>query len=93
MPSDADISAYLDDEGRITHWPAKKKNAARIALREYLASKISTRFTLNEQAINHLLNQWHTFGDHAFLRRDLVDHGLIKRDQEGTVYWREESEI
>ncbi len=85
-----DISAYLDSEGRITHWPARKKNAARIALREYLASKISTLFTMNELAINDLLNRWHTFGDHAFLRRDLVGHGLIKRDLEGTAYWREE---
>jgi len=85
-----DISAYLDSEGRITHWPARKKNAARIALREHLASKISTSFTMNELAINDLLNRWHTFGDHAFLRRDLVDHGLIKRDLEGTAYWREE---
>jgi len=92
MSEAVDLSPYLDEDGRITHWPAKKKSAARVALRKYLAGKISTQFTLNEQAINHLLNRWHTFGDHAFLRRDLVDYGLIKRNQEGTAYWREESE-
>lgn len=92
MPGDVDLSPYLDEEGRITHWPAKKKSAVRSGLREYLACKISTQFTLNELAINQLLNRWHTFGDHAFLRRELVDHGLIKRDQEGTAYWREEPE-
>lgn len=88
MSEVVDISAYLDEEGRITQWSSENKVIAS-ALSEYLVSKISPTFTLNEQAIIHLINRWHTFDNAEQILQDLITAGLIKRDEMGTAFWRE----
>lgn len=88
MSEATDISTFLDEEGRITQWPSENKVIA-LALSEYLASRISPTFTLNEQAIIHLINRWHTFGKAEQILQDLITAGLIKRDEMGTAFWRE----
>ena len=42
----------------------------------------------DEAAVNDLLNRWHTFADPAYLRRSLVDEGLLRRTDDGARYWR-----
>ncbi|HMS56628.1 MAG TPA: DUF2087 domain-containing protein [Fimbriimonadaceae bacterium] len=72
----------------MTHWPAKKKSEARRCLRALLASKFEVGRTYTEREVNAILESWHTFGDHAFLRRDLVDHDLLQRTIDGREYRR-----
>ncbi len=43
-----------------------------------------------EREVDAILKQWHTFGDHATLRRDLYDNGFLGRTRDGSQYWREE---
>ena len=93
MPDDKTIDLsvlkpFLDQEGRLTQYPAKR--GRQLVALEYLASKFVIGKRYSEKEINELLAQWHTFKDWAMLRRDLVDSGLISREGGGGPYWREE---
>lgn len=82
---DIDISKFITN-GKIKMWPSKTK--PREALRNYLATKIEDKKIYSEKEINDLLNDNHTFGDPAFLRRELCDHHLLSRDKYGYQYWK-----
>ena len=82
-----DISAFFDAAGRITHWPAKKHGARRRALLVWLASTFEGLPEMAEKEVNDHLQQRHTFSDPAYLRRELVDAGLLGRTRDCTRYW------
>jgi hypothetical protein len=84
-----ELKHYIDKEGRLTDWPSprNKKGLQRLAL-EYLASKFEFDRTYTEKEVNAILNQFHTFGDHALLRRELYDKRFFDRKVDGTAYWR-----
>ncbi len=84
--SDDPLARYLDDRGRVTAYPAKQ-STKQIVL-EYLSTKFEPKRQYTEREVNDLLNEWHTFGDWALLRRDLYDNGFINRTQDNAVYWR-----
>ncbi|EPW2919552.1 DUF2087 domain-containing protein [Pseudomonas aeruginosa] len=48
------------------------------------------RTDLTEGEVNALLKSWHNFGDHALLRREICDAGLVSRTRDGSVYLRME---
>lgn len=79
---------YFDVEGRLTQWPAQKHRAAREAALAWLAERVPAQKDHTEPEINAILNAAHTFGDPAHLRRMLVDHGLLRRDDYGKRYRR-----
>ncbi|MBI1281630.1 MAG: aminoacyl-tRNA hydrolase [Anaerolineaceae bacterium] len=86
LPPDFEpLKNHLDVEGRLKWWPSKRSKQL-LAL-DYLASKFEAGKTYTENEVNALLNQWHTFGDPALLRRELFDDGLLNRHQDGTEYW------
>ncbi len=80
-----EIKTYLDSEGRLTQWPAKR-SIQQVAL-DYLAGKFEADKTYTEREVNALLKQWHTFEDWALLRRELFERGLLNRKPDGTEYW------
>lgn len=80
------IKQFLDSTGKITQLPQRQK--AKHALLEYLTEKFEPGRTYSEREVNSICNQWHTFGDYFLLRRELVDHGLLCREQDGSHYWR-----
>ena len=84
-----ELKNYMDAEGHLTDWPSprNKKGLQRIAL-EYLASKFEFDRTYTEKEVNAILKQFHTFGDHALLRRELYDKRFFNRKVDGTAYWR-----
>jgi hypothetical protein len=86
------LKNYMDKEGRLTEWPSprNRKGLQRVAL-EYLASKFEFERTYTEKEVNAILNQFHTFHDHALLRRELYDKGFFDRKLDGTAYWRTDS--
>ncbi len=79
------LKNHLDVEGRLKWWPSKRSKQL-VAL-DYLVSKFEAGKTYSESEVNDLLNQWHTFGDPALLRRELFDDGQLNRKQDGTEYW------
>ena len=79
-----ELSAFLDEQGRLTQFPAKR--AKQLFALRYLADKTEPDKSYTEREINELLRKWHTFGDHVTLRRELVDLCLLARDAYGKEY-------
>ncbi len=91
LPYPRELKSYIDKEGRLTQWPSptNKKGLQRMAL-VYLASKFEFERQYSEREVNAILKEWHTFGDHALLRRELYDKGFFDRKVDGSQYWRTE---
>lgn len=80
------IARHFDSEGRLVRWPARDSHA--ILCLFVLWSRIPAGESFNEREISELLDSWHTFGDHALLRRALVDYGFVSRTVTGSKYIR-----
>ena len=79
-----DLRPFLDDEGRLTQWPARQK-IQRQAI-GYLASRFEHGWEYDEKTVNEILCAGHTFGDWALLRRLLFNWGYMDREADGTRY-------
>ena len=75
---------FLDANGRLTVFPAKRK--MKIYCLYYLAQKFDEDKDYTEREINDLLLDWHTFAVPATLRRELYDYGFLDRSRDGKVY-------
>lgn len=80
------IARYFDADGVLMRWPGKDSH--RLICLWVLWSRIAPRRSYDEKAINALLNAHHRFGDHALLRRDMVDRGMLDRTRDGREYKR-----
>ena len=81
------LDNFLDKKNRLISFPAKRKMKLQALI--YLASKFEKEKIYTEREVNELLNQWHTFGDPATLRRELYNHMFIGRELSGGAYWLE----
>lgn len=79
-----EIERFLDGEGRLTAFPAKRKK--KIHALFYLAQKFEPGRDYTERETNELLVAWHTFADPATLRRELYDYRFLDRSRDGRVY-------
>lgn len=70
------LNSFLDGE-RLLEIPAK--HTKRLVVLEWLADKFETGIEYPERTVNELLQRHHP--DHAYLRRLLVDHGLMERER------------
>jgi hypothetical protein len=84
----AQASRYFDGAGTLTRWP--KKASHRLLCLWVLWSRVPAAQELSEKQLNALLAAQHGFGDHALLRRELCDRGLMTRTRDGRVYRRVE---
>lgn len=84
------LKNFTDKEGRLTAYPAKRK--MKLYALVYLGGKFEKGRTYTEKEVNALLNEWHTFGDPATLRRELYNHRFINRDPYGKEYTVEEEQ-
>jgi hypothetical protein len=73
-------------DGRLLRWPAKRSDQV-LALWG-LWSKLPARAELTEQEISQHLRALHDFGDHALLRRELCETGLVHRTPDCRCYRR-----
>jgi hypothetical protein len=76
----------FDATGRLQRWPGKRSDQIVALWVVWSQLPADTRFT--EQEVNAMLGGWHDSADHALLRRELVDLGLLQRTQTGSVYRR-----
>lgn len=75
---------FLDAEERVVQLPVKQ-GKLRLVL-EYLWSKFDAEVRYTEKQVNALLEQWSTL-DYASVRREMVDHGYLYRENTGASYW------
>lgn len=81
-PEEREILARFFTGDRLTEIPASL--AKRLVVLERLALEFEPGRRYPEAEVNDLLGRFHP--DHATLRRQLVDEGLLDRDR--GVYWR-----
>jgi len=75
---------FLDANGKLTAFPAKRK--MKVYCLFYLAGKFEAGREYTEREVNELLLDWHTFADPATLRRELYDYSFLDRSRDGKVY-------
>jgi hypothetical protein len=75
----------LSDDQKVTRWP--KKNHEKQFVLEYLQSQFAKEKRYPEKDVNAILQQWHLFNDHALLRREMFERGLMNRTRDGREYW------
>lgn len=80
------IARYFDDQGLLKRWPSKASH--REPCLWVMWSRLTPRRHLTEKEINAQLQDAHLFGDHALLRRELVDGGWLTRKPDGSDYRR-----
>ncbi|HEY1012891.1 MAG TPA: metalloregulator ArsR/SmtB family transcription factor [Herpetosiphonaceae bacterium] len=81
-----ELRHFLDSDGRVVRWPGKRK--VQIQVLDYLIQHFEPGRDYSEKEVNALINRWHTFGDHATLRRELYEADLLDRTSNGARYWR-----
>ena len=74
----------FDFSGRLTRWPPKLSQQ-RLAM-WVLWTRFDGRRVYTEAEVNHVLKAWHVYGDHATLRRELIDHQLMTRKSDCSEY-------
>lgn len=74
------------DAGIMTRWP-KQTSVQGLCLWVFWAH-LPARQDMAEKDVNAALKSLHSFGDHALLRRSLVDHKLVTRTIDGKTYRR-----
>jgi len=82
----ARVARHFDPAGSLTRWPGKATHR-RLCLWVFW-SRIPAGRVLSEAQLNALLAAHHHFGDHALLRRELFDGGLVSRTADGREYRR-----
>ena len=82
----ARIARYFDAAGRLIRWPGKASHRPECLW--VLWSRLPAGVVMHEREVNARLTAEHLFGDHALLRRELVDTGLMRRTVDGREYRR-----
>lgn len=86
-----ELRPFLNEQGQLISLPAK--NQKKLLAIWYLAERIPARRTFTEAEINDAIDNQTTFRDHATLRRELYNHHLLDRTNDGKTYWKEETEL
>jgi len=82
----AKVARYFDDQGVLTSWPSR---LAHQTLSQWVFwSRLPRGETYDERGISALIKGWHAFGDHAIIRRAMVDAKMLERNQNGREYRR-----
>ncbi|NCC24302.1 MAG: DUF2087 domain-containing protein [Deltaproteobacteria bacterium] len=80
------VARFFDHQGRLVRWPGKFSQC--LLCLWVMWSRIPARTSLHEREISVFLDSHHLFGDHALLRRELVDRGMVERTPDGRQYRR-----
>ncbi len=75
---------YFDESGRLAQWPSKF--AVQKLAMWILWTRFEARRAYSEKEVNEVLKRAHAFGDHATLRRELINHRLLARKSDCSEY-------
>lgn len=77
---------YFDEDGVLASWPSRF--ALQTLCQWVFWSRIPRGEVFTEREISDQIRDWHAFGDHALIRRAMVDAKMIERNQSGREYRR-----
>lgn len=78
------INKYLDKENKIYVLPKKKD--IRLIVYSYLAEKFEMGREYKEKEVNSIISNNHSFNDTCLVRREMIEYGLLSRNDNGTSY-------
>ena len=81
-PMSEQIDQFFRSDGTLINIPAKA--AKKIAVLEFIASKLSPDTKYPEKELNSIITNFHD--DTAAIRRYMIEYGILERDR-GSVYW------
>jgi len=84
------VLRHFDAEGRMIRWPGRTNHQDLCLWVIWSAIPAKERFS--EREINQFIIDGHLFGDHAILRRSLVDAAMLARTPDGRIYRRIEKQ-
>ncbi len=84
------VMRHFDDHGVMIRWPGKTSHQDLCLW--VIWSRIPPGQRYNESEINGFIKAGHAFGDHAILRRTLVDMKMLARTPDGKLYRRIEKQ-
>lgn len=77
------LSAYFTEDGNLTELPKKEKN--RIIILQEICKKFNSSQNYSEKSVNSIINT--LFEDYVTIRRYMIEYNLMKRTEDGSVYW------
>jgi hypothetical protein len=80
------VLRHFDDQGIMLRWPGKTNH--QMLCLWVIWSRIPAEQRFSEREINQFIIDGHSFGDHAILRRSLVDARMLTRTPDGKLYRR-----
>lgn len=80
------VLRHFDETGRMIRWPGKTNH--QMLCLWVIWSRIPADQRFSERELNAFIIDAHTFGDHAILRRSLVDARMLARTPDGKLYRR-----
>lgn len=83
-PMAAKTLQQFDDAGRLVRWPTKY-SVQKLAM-WVLWTRFDGKRVYTEKEVNAILRDAHAFGDHATLRRELINHRLLTRTSDCREY-------
>jgi hypothetical protein len=84
------VLRHFDKDGLMLRWPGKTSHQELCIW--VIWSRLPAGERLSESEINAFIKDGHAFGDHALLRRTLVDMGMLARTPDGRIYRRIEKQ-
>ena len=77
---------YLDETGLLKQYPAKKP------VREIVLQRFANLFEsgrdYSEKEVNQIIRERIVFSDVELIRRELIEHGFLNRERDGSRYWK-----
>jgi hypothetical protein len=80
------VGRHFDTDGVLLRWPSK--NSLQPLCLWALWARMEPGRDYADRENTELLNAWASFGDHALLRRAMVDMGYVTRTPDGRTYRR-----
>lgn len=80
------VLRHFDDHGVMIRWPGKTNHQTLCLW--VIWSRVPAEQRFSEREINQFITDGHSFGDHALLRRSLVDAHMLTRTPDGRLYRR-----
>ncbi len=77
------INTFCDEQGRIKQFPAQQKKFE--AILRYVVQDFTPGKRYTEKQVNEILSRYSE--DVASLRRGLIDHKMMNRENGGGAYW------
>lgn len=82
------VAGHFDEEGQLLRWPSRYGHQS-LAL-WVLWSRLKAGTIYSEFDVSRIIRNNHRFGDHALVRRAMIDVGLLVRTPDGREYRRVE---